>query len=326
MDDSQIGLPIDQALKQDYLNYYSEWIDIKYEQYGLIHRLPERIWDFGCGNASFKLYPPEYHSAETVMRYQQREFGNVRNAWRLFCNWESQPYGYLESTNAWYELLQRYIQRQGLNLRNNDFLDQHLTLQLNQDQRNILHELKLTLNPAITCVVSMADKLAFVLVCILNELFPDHNRVMLFVDPNNPEVVLEQQAPPDVKVGRVYKVLNANKDKYELESILSHLSFFVSDDFLKLRDYRNDYIHQFPQRVGHPDQPIQLIYDYVDIAQKQDKKRKGPYQPFQSEFPMIATESQHWTHEDLLNLTLSVWNTTVEKTTAIFDILVKKES
>jgi len=324
MNDPKIGLPVDQALKQRYLDYYAEWIEIKYEQFGSIPRLPERIWDFGCGDLSFQLFPPEYQP-EPLQRYQQREFGNVRNAWRLLCNWESNPYRYLESAQAWYELLQRYIQRQGLTPRGDKFLDLHLVLQLNQDQQNILHELELNLNPAITCVVSMADKLAYVFVCILNELFPEHNRVLLFVDPQQPDQIIERQPPPDVKVGYVYKTLNTNKEKYNIEAALSHLNFFVSEDFRRLRDYRNDYIHQFPQRVGHPDQAIQLIQDYVDIAQKQDKKRKEPYQVLRSRLPIVGTASQHWKHEELLELTLDVWKTTIEKTTAIFDILVRKE-
>lgn len=326
MDEAKIGLPVDQELKQRFLDFYSEWIDIKYEQFGLIPRLPQRIWDFACGDVSFQLHPPECLSADSLLSYHQREFGNVRNAWRLLCNWEANPYHYLESSLAWDELLKRYISRQGLRSKGDDFLDQHLVLQLNQDQHNILHEMELVLNPAITCVVSMADKLAYVFVCILNDLFPEQTRMLYFIDPAQPDRILDTQLPPDVKVGKVYKVLAANKDRYKLDQVLEQLSYFVSDDFRKLREYRNDYIHQFPQRVGYPDQPIQLISDYVDIAQKRDPKRKGPYNPIHSEFSMVGTESQHWTHEALLQQTHRVWNGTIEKITTIFDILVNKEA
>lgn len=319
-------MDVDPQLKQKYMDYYSQWIDIKYEKFDQLKRIPESILEFTYESPNVSLIPRQTKTSSGLLEHHQREgtSDNIRTAWHLLWNSQNFTFTHLQAANAWYELLNRYIQSQGLSPPSKMWGEEHLYHRLNQDQHNLLHELELALNPAIIGLIAIADKLAHVIVRTYIDLFPELNRYYCFVDTNRDlDIVLETRRPPDISAGNVVQTLGKNNQNGQFDKLLHHLNYFVQSDFDKLRKYRDSFVHGFGQRVGYAAQDIQYIYEYLDISHINKRRQEWPKYVVNSKLPLMAVGLQEWTHKDLLELTLTSWNQTIDVIEAVFKIIYK---
>lgn len=298
-------MSIDHDQKNKYLKYFSEFLDIKNEQSGNIKQFPKFIWD----------YTTDYSKVNWFKSYDalvnQRE-NNTRIVWNELGSSVMLTYTYLESAYAWLELLNRYIDIQGLKTENNEFLSDHLVLVANQDQLNIIYELMPEINSAIIGLVSTKDWISNILVRTFNNLFIDYNRIV-FID----SIKQEKQFKSQINPGEIIKVLlNANQKNPVFKDLLILLNFFRTDEWMKLEEYRHDLIHKFGQGVGVVRQGIQII--------KEEKNAEGQLSSESMAFGI--TKAQKWKHKELVLLTIKVWNDTINQIELIFEELTKNIS